>query len=247
MDSSLAHRPPRPHSPQGSEPGWHLQARYFKATAGPSIAIWRGRAPALGRLGHSWARFPQVANPAERAKIPIKVPFVKHTLLLLLLASAAPLLAQAPKVAFVNLEQALVATTDGQNAEKKLDARFTPRKAALDQKHKELMALQDKLDKGTESDEERKRLAQEIDQKGDDMDKETTQADADLAEAQRQVLRELGPKLMAVVVRYAKQHGYDVVLDVGSSDMPRLYAENSTDITKEVVEEYEKSAANSRK
>lgn len=173
---------------------------------------------------------------------------MKHTFLLLLLAAAAPAFAQtpqapAPKVALVNLEQALVATTDGQNAEKKLDARFTPRKAALDQMQKELMALQDKLDKGTENEDERKRLAQEIDQKGDDVDKETTQADADLSQAQRQVLRELGPKLMRVVVHYARQHGFDIVLDVSSSDMPRLYADDATDITKEVVEEYEKAAA----
>ena len=160
----------------------------------------------------------------------------------MLLASAAPALAQTPRVALVNLEQALVATTDGQNAEKRLDARFAPRKAALDEKQKELMALQDKLDKGAGSEEERQRLAGEIDRMGDEVDKETTQADADLSDAQRQVLHELGPKLMAVVVRYAHQHGFDLVLDIGSSDMPRLYTENSTDSTKEVVDEYEKSA-----
>lgn len=167
---------------------------------------------------------------------------MKHKFVLLALAACGAAFAQTPKVALINLEQALVSTTDGQNAEKKLDAQFAPRKAALDQKHKELMALQDKLDKGGGSEEERSRLAGEIDQKGDDADKETTQADADLAQAQQQVLRDLGPKLMAVVVRYARDHGYEVVLDISSSDMPRLYSENAADITKEVVDEYEKSA-----
>jgi len=167
---------------------------------------------------------------------------VRHKLILLALAASVSAFAQTPKVALINLEQALVSTADGQNAEKKLDAQFGPRKAALDQKHKDLMALQDKLDKGGGSDEERSRLAGEIDQKGDEVDKETTQADADLAQAQEQVLRDLGPKLMAAVVRYAREHGFDVVLDVSSSDMPRLYSEDATDITKEVVDEYEKSA-----
>jgi Skp family chaperone for outer membrane proteins len=167
---------------------------------------------------------------------------VKHTLVLLALAAAGAAFAQTPKVALVNLERAMVSTTDGQIAEKKLDARFTPRKAAIDQKHRELMALQGKLDQGGGSEEERSRLAAEIDQKGDEVDKETTQADADLAQAQQQVLRDLGPKLMAAVVRYAREHGYDVVLDISSSDVPRLYSENSTDITKEVVDEYEKGA-----
>ena len=45
-----------------------------------------------------------------------------------------------------------------------------------------------------------------------------------------------------MVVRYAKQHGYDLVFDTSSSDMPRLYTENSTEVTKEVVDEYDKSA-----
>ena len=166
---------------------------------------------------------------------------MKFRLVLFAWAAAGAVCAQAPKVALINLERALVSTTDGQNAEKKLDAQFAPRKTALDQKHQELMALQDRLDKGGLSDDERKKLAGEIDEKSDAVDQETTQADADLEQAQRKILHELGPKLMAVVVRYARQHGYDVVFDISSSDLPRLYSENSTDITKEVVDEYEKS------
>jgi len=136
----------------------------------------------------------------------------------------------------------MVLTTDGQTAEKKLDAQFAPRKAAIEEKHKELMALQDKMDKGGLSEEDSRKLSSEIEQKSDAADQETTQADADLEQAQQQVLDELGPKLMAVVVRYAKLHGYDVVFDTSSSDMPRMYTENSTDITKQVVEEYERSS-----
>jgi outer membrane protein len=174
---------------------------------------------------------------------------VKYRFVLLALGAAAAALAQtakpvapqaAPKVALINLEQALISTTDGQNAEKQLDAQFAPRKAAIDQKHQELMVLQEKLDKGGLSEEDRKKLSDEIDEKSDAVDRETTQADADLEQAQQKVLHELAPKLMAVVVRYAKQHGYDVVFDISSSDMPRRYSENSTDITKEVVDEYQK-------
>lgn len=166
---------------------------------------------------------------------------MKLGLLLSIVAAAGTLIAQTPKVALINLEQALVSTTDGQNAEKKLDAQFAPRKAAIVQKHRDLIALQDKLEKGGLTDEEHKMLAEEIDEKSDAVDRETTQADADLEQAQRKTLHELGPKLMAVVVRYVKQHGFDMVFDISTSDLPRLYAENSTDITKEVVDEYEKS------
>jgi len=105
---------------------------------------------------------------------------VKLGLLLLTAAAAGAAFAQTPKVALINLEQALVSTTDGQNAEKKLDAQFAPRKAAIEWKHRELIALQDKLDKGGLSDDEHKNLAEEIDEKSDAVDRETTQADADL-------------------------------------------------------------------
>jgi Skp family chaperone for outer membrane proteins len=175
----------------------------------------------------------------------------------LILVSVAAALAQAPpvppppqtavKVALVNLEQAMVLTTDGQNAEKKLNAQFSPRKAAIEEKHKELADLQDKIDKGGMSDEERQKLIGDVNEKSEAVDRETTQADADLSVAQKNVLRELGPKLLAVVTRYAKEHGYDVVFDISSSEAPRLYADNAQDITKEVIDEYEKSYAGVQK
>ena len=48
---------------------------------------------------------------------------------------AAVAVAQPPKVALVNIQEAIVGTTDGQEAEKQLDAQFGPRKAKLAQGH----------------------------------------------------------------------------------------------------------------
>jgi Skp family chaperone for outer membrane proteins len=160
--------------------------------------------------------------------------------LITLLIAAEFLCAQAPKVALVNMQQALVATTDGQAAEKRLDAQFAPRKAALDVAQKEIAALAEQLKKEGLSDEERGKLSQQMEDKASALDNATEKADADLKDAQDQVLKELGPKLVAVIAQYAKDHGYSVVFDISNSEVPRLYAPNATDITKEVAAAYEK-------
>jgi Skp family chaperone for outer membrane proteins len=68
---------------------------------------------------------------------------------------------------------------------------------------------------------------------------ETDQDDADLDAAQKKVLGELGKRMVAVIADYAARQGYSMVFDVSTSQAPLLYAENATDITKQVVAAYE--------
>ena len=65
----------------------------------------------------------------------------------------------------------------------------------------------------------------------------------DLKAAQDEVLKQLGPRMVAAIAQYAKDHGYSVVFDTSSSEMARLYAPNATDITKDVPAAYEKQKA----
>lgn len=148
--------------------------------------------------------------------------------------------AQAPKVALVNMQQAIVSMADGRAAEKRLDAQFSPRKTKLDAQHAEISQLAAKLKAEGLSDADRAKLNQEMEEKAAALDDDTEKADADLKEAQDQVLKELGPKMVAAVAQYAKDHGYSVVFDISSSEMPRLFAPNATDITNDVVAAYEK-------
>ena len=150
------------------------------------------------------------------------------------------LCAQPPKVALVNISEALVATTDGKNAEKKLDAQFAPRKAALDVAQKEIASISNQLKAENLSEEERGKLSQLMEEKASALDQNTEKADADLKEAQDQVLKDLGPKMVSTIAQYAKDHGFTVVFDISTSEVPRLYAPNATDITKEVAAAYER-------
>ncbi len=56
-------------------------------------------------------------------------------------------------------------------------------------------------------------------------------------------MNQLGGRIMVVVEKYAKDHGYTMILDVGSPQTPVLYRADSIDITKEVIDLYDKSTA----
>jgi len=162
------------------------------------------------------------------------------TALLLFVAAA---FAQAPKIALVNIQEAIVGTTDAHDAEKQLDAQFGPRKAKLDAAQREIAAIEKQLEQPNLSDDDRAKLGQELETKTNAYDTETEKADADLKAAQDKVLKDLGPKMITVIAQYAKDHAYAVVFDISESEAPKLYAPNAVDITKEVAAAYEKKYA----
>jgi len=154
--------------------------------------------------------------------------------------AVATLCAQPPKIALVNIQEALVNTSDGKAAEKKLDAQFAPRKAKIDAEQKEIASIAAQLKAEGLTEEGRGKLSQQMEDKAAALDQETDQADADLKAAQDEVLKQLGPRMVATIAQYAKDHGYTVVFDISTSEAPRLYAPNATDITKEVAAAYER-------
>lgn len=164
-----------------------------------------------------------------------------YGLSLLSLTFAALGLAQPhpPKIALVNIQDAIVATTDGRVADQQLEAQFAPKKNKLEEEHKALEALEAKLNDENLSDEDRKKLTKEVDDKTVLLNVETDQDDAELAAAQKKVLGELGKRMVSVIADYASRQGYSMVFDVSTSQAPLLYAENATDITKQVVAAYE--------
>jgi Skp family chaperone for outer membrane proteins len=145
---------------------------------------------------------------------------------------------EAPRIALVNIQDAIVATTDGHTADQQLEAEFAPKKARLDQEREALEALQDKLQQENLTAGDRQKLAKEINDKTVLLNLETDQDDEELASAQKKVVALLGRKMVAVIAGYAARQGYALVFDVSTSQAP-LYADNATDITREVIAAYE--------
>jgi outer membrane protein len=164
-----------------------------------------------------------------------------------MLAAGMVAQAQAPapnRVGVIQIQSAIVSTRDGQKAVADLETRMGPKKAELEKKQSEIRDLQDKLQRGGNAmaDSAKLDLTRTIDQKTKNYNRDMQDAQADFEEAQRKLLDDLGQKMMKVIDSYAQTHGFTVILDVSNPNTPVLYASNSVDITKDVIDMYDKSA-----
>jgi len=158
-------------------------------------------------------------------------------------AVAAAQTAAPNKVGVIQIQSALVATKDGQKAAKELEEKMAPRKKELDGKQADLRDLQDRLQKGgnTLSDSAKEDLTRSIDQKTKSFNRQVEDAQAELEQEQQKVLAQLGQKMMQVIDKYAQANGFSVILDVSNQNTPVLYASNTVDVTKEIVDLYDKT------
>jgi len=171
---------------------------------------------------------------------------VKKVFLWPVLALAAAMTVQAQtKVAAINIQAAIIGTKDGQKAAAELTAKMQPKKRELEQKQNEIASLQDQLNKGqnTMSDAAKADLYKNVEAKKKSLQRQMEDAQADLEADQNKLMQQLGQKIVAVIERYARDNGYTMVVDVGNPNTPVIYASPSVEITKEVIELYDKSTA----
>ena len=163
-----------------------------------------------------------------------------------LVAGAASLaFAQPPtKVGIINIQQAIIATKDGQKAAGELQLKFDPKKKSLEAMQGSIAALQQELAKGSNTMAEAKRtqIARDIDQKTKELQRWSEDAQAEFEQEQNKLLNDLGGKLVAVIEKYARDNAYTLILDVSSPQTPVLFAANGVEITKEIVELYDKNS-----
>jgi len=148
------------------------------------------------------------------------------------------------KVGVINIQSALVSTKDGQKAAGELEAKSMPKKKAIDGKQGEINNLKDQLQKGQNalSDTAKQELIRNIDVKTKSLNRDMEDAQAELDAEQQKILQDLGGRMMAVIDKYAKDNGFTLILDVSSPQTPVLFASNTIDITKDIIELYDKNA-----
>jgi outer membrane protein len=157
--------------------------------------------------------------------------------------SAAP--AAPMKIGIINIQSAIVSTKDGQKAAGDLQSRFTPKKVELEKKQSEIAEMQDKLSKGrnTLSEEARQSMVRDIDAKTKSLTRATEDAQAEWDQEQQRIFNEMGGKMLALLDKYGKENAYSIILDVSSQQTPVLFASNSIDVTRDLVEIYDKNAS----
>jgi outer membrane protein len=165
----------------------------------------------------------------------------------LAVATALAANAQGPptKVAVISIQGAIAATKDGQKAIAELDSKAAPKRKELDQKQTDINNLKDQLNKGsnTLSESTKTELYKNIQQKTTSLQRDFEDAQADMDQEQQKILQQLGQKILAVIERYARDNGFAMVVDVSSPQTPVMYASPSIDITKEIIDLYDKNSA----
>lgn len=162
----------------------------------------------------------------------------------LLTSAGAQTAAPPTKVGIIQIQSAILSTKDGQKAFNDLQSKIAPRRTDLEKKQNEIAQLQDQMRKGsnTMSDDAKQKLARDIDQKTKSLQRDSEDAQAELDQEQQRIMQDLGQKMMAVVTKYAQDHGYTLILDVSSPQTPVLYAANGIDVTQDIVTLYDKNA-----
>ncbi len=148
------------------------------------------------------------------------------------------------KVAVIEIQAAIFQTKDGQKALADLQTKFNPKKSEFERRRAEIASTQDQYTKGanTLSEEARARLMRDIDTKTKALNRDTDDANQDLEAENQKIMNELGGKMLQVINKYSTDKGYVLVLDVSAQTTPVIYASNTIDITRDIIDLYDKSA-----
>jgi outer membrane protein len=156
-------------------------------------------------------------------------------------ATATTTAAAGPvKIAIIAFQPAVAQTNEGQRAFSDLQKKYLPKQTQLkalsdeiDKLTKDLQAQADKL-----SDTERAARAKTIDDKKKQLERNAEDAQNDFQNEMNELYGSLAQKVFDVLNDYAKQHGYTLVLDIAQQQNPVLFATDSINITKPVIEAY---------
>jgi outer membrane protein len=167
-------------------------------------------------------------TPAESAAAPANTPAT---------TAAAAI---TPRIAVVAFQVAVSQTNEFQRDFADLQKKYDP-------KRQQLKALNDEVENLTKqlqtqgdklSDAERASRAKTLDDKKKQLQRDGEDASNDFQGEMQEMYNGLASKVYDVLSTYAQQKGYTLVLDVAQQQTPVLYAVDSTNITKPIIDAY---------
>jgi outer membrane protein len=156
------------------------------------------------------------------------------------LSAGAAAVPASAKIAIINFQQAVAATNEGQRNFAQLRVKFEPKQAQLKAQSDEIDSLKKQLqDAGaTLSEPERDSRLRTIDEKTKSLQRSAEDAQNEASGAMNDMYQALAQKVYAVLDTYSNQNKFTVVLDTSAQQTPVLWANGSTDITKQIVDAY---------
>jgi outer membrane protein len=155
-------------------------------------------------------------------------------------AQTSPAPAAPAKIAVIAFQVAVGQTNEGQRNFADLQKKYAPREDQLKNLNDDIETLTKQLQTQGDklSDAERASRAKAIDDKKKKLDRDAEDARNDFQQEMQEMYNGLASKVYDVLEAYAQQQGYTIVLDVAQQQTPVLYATESTNITKAVIDAY---------
>ena len=154
---------------------------------------------------------------------------------------AAPAPAKTPKVAVIQFQAAVLSTAEGKAASAALRAKFDPKKVDVDKRQADLKSMNDKLQKGgaTMAPDARSKMQEDLARGSRNLQHDIDDLNSELQQDEGKIMQDMGAKMSGLIQSYATKHGYSIVLDVSSEQTPVLWADAASNITADIVKEYD--------
>ena len=155
-------------------------------------------------------------------------------------AAAAP--AGGTKIGIISMQDAVLASNEGQRDFEALGKKFEPKRAELKSLADELDSMKKQLDtQGSKlNDDARADLVKKIESKQKTLTRSSEDAQNDFQAQQNEAFQKILQKIGPILDKYAKENGLGVILDA-SRPWPEgqvLWANDVVNITKPVVDSY---------
>jgi len=144
-------------------------------------------------------------------------------------------------IVVMNLQQAIMTTKQGQKAGLEMQAKYTPKQKSLEQQRDALASLSAEAQNPATTPEKRAALQRDIEDKNRRFTREQQDAKDEFQADQQRLLVPISQRMQSVIAQYAKQKGYAIVMD--DANGPVVFAANTIDITKDVVDLYDKTTS----
>ena len=160
----------------------------------------------------------------------------------LVLGAAAQTAAPAPpaKIGVITFQLVVAQSNEGQRNFADLQKKYQPRENKLKAQSDEIESLTKQLETqgASLSDSDRATRARTIDEKKKKLDRDAEDLRTEGGQEANEMYNTLATKVYDVLVSYAQQQGYTLVLDFTQQQSPILIALPSTDISKAVLDAY---------
>jgi outer membrane protein len=157
-------------------------------------------------------------------------------------AAAAPAPTGTTKIGVISVQDAILATNEGQKEFEALGKKFEPKRAEIKSMTDEIDSLKKQLDSQskTPNDESRAGLVRQIETKQKTLTRSQEDAQNDFVGQQNEIAQKILQKLGPVIDKYAKENGLGLIIDISKPwpDGPVLWAGQSVDITRTIVDLY---------